>query len=385
MWRLAEDTINAADLDALADWLRTNPRMTQGELVRRFEDEWASWVGTRNAVLVSSGTTANFALVAVLSQRWNKSRPMRIGVSAVTWATNVTPSMLLGHELVVFDVGLANFGVDREHVLEALRARRIDVLFVTHLLGFPALDDELLLEAERTGVTVIEDCCEAHGATLGQRQVGSLGLGGTFSFYFGHHMSTIEGGMITTSDDGLAEELRLFRGHGLAREARDPAPILARAPEVDPRFFFAMPGLNFRSAEPNAFLGLRQIKRLDERIRRRNENLALFLDSLPVGIASDFERAGVSSFALPILLDDPAHRDALVAHLDQFGVESRPIVAGNLLRQPFFDKASHTVFGGAAPVADLIHEAGVYVGNGPHVSLEQVENLARSLDTVVGS
>ena len=218
MWRLAEDTITREDVDALADWLRTYPRLTAGPQVQLFEEAWADWLGTRHAVMVSSGTTANFALVATAASRLNKS-PVRIGVSAVTWSTNISPSMILGHEITVFDVDPRTLGVDQERVVAAMDRGELDILFVTHLLGFNALSAEIINAAERNGVILLEDCCESHGARFEERRVGSIGVGSTFSFYFGHHMSTIEGGVISTNDAELADELRLMRAHGLARES----------------------------------------------------------------------------------------------------------------------------------------------------------------------
>ncbi len=154
MWPLASDTIGADDMDALADWLRTHPRLTQGSLVRAFEDAWAAWVGTEDTVMVTSGTAANFALMAVASRRVT-AKPVRVGVSAVTWSTNVTPSLWLGHEVTVFDVDPKTLGIDTHQACEAIRQGKIDILFVTHLLGLNALTTELIQTAEDHGVILL--------------------------------------------------------------------------------------------------------------------------------------------------------------------------------------------------------------------------------------
>lgn len=381
MWKLAEDTLSQEDLDALADWLRTGPRLTQGPLVREFEEAWSQWLGVAESVFVSSGTTANFALVHAGARRTGRTRP-RVGVAAVTWSTNVSPSLLLGHEVVVFDVDRHTLGVDESQVLRAIEQDRIDILFVTHLLGFDALTPAILDAVEASGVVLIEDCCEAHGARHGERSVGTLGLGSTFSFYYGHHMSTIEGGMVSTDDPDLADEIRLMRAHGLARESARFEDHASRHPDVDRRFLFLMPGLNFRSTELNAFLGLRQLESLDQRIGHRNANMTRFLERVPAWLWSDFHTDGMSSFALPLVAHDPSLRIAVEGVTARLGVESRPVVAGNLLEHPFVEGHSVEPFEGPPPVAGHVHRAGLYVGNGHHVTGAIVDELCDALASI---
>jgi CDP-4-dehydro-6-deoxyglucose reductase, E1 len=373
VWKLAEDTISRDEIEGLAEWLLSGPRLTQGELVAAFEARWSEWLGTRHSIFVSSGTTANLALVACVGRRLG--RPPRIGVSAVTWATNVTPAQLLRYPITVFDIDRRTLGVSPAAVCEAMAAGRIDVLFVTHLLGFNALTDEVLRTAAEHGVLILEDCCEAHGARHGEAHVGTRGIGGTFSFYFGHHMSTIEGGMVSTDDDELADELRLFRSHGLARESNRFDEYRDEYPNVDPRFLFVLPGLNLRSTELNAWLGLQQLPALDDRIAARNANLSRFLAGAPDSLWRDYETLGVSSFALPLIANDPAMKVQVDRVIDELAIESRPVVAGNLLEQPFLQGADVAVYGGSVPNAEHVHRFGTYVGNGHHVTAEMVDAL----------
>lgn len=381
MWHLAEDTISHKEIDALADWLKTHPRLTQGTLVKEFERTWSDWLGVEESVFVSSGTTANFALIAAIAH--TLGRQPRVGVSAVTWSTNVTPSMFLNQPIVVFDVDPRTLGIDADQAVDAIRNKAIDVLFVTHLLGFDSLTEEILGAAQDAGVIILEDCCEAHGARHAGMKVGSVGLAGTFSFYFGHHMSTVEGGMISTYDRDLADRLRLIRAHGLSRESARAEEHAANHPEIDPRFLFMIPGLNFRSSELNAFLGIRQLELLDSRVEMRNQNLAYFLENLPDGYWKDFRTEGVSSFALPIILNDPTFLPRVRDELGKLEIENRPVVAGNLLRQPFFADYPHQVYGGTTPVADRIHDGGLYVGNGHHVSPSMIDPLLAALGSAL--
>jgi CDP-6-deoxy-D-xylo-4-hexulose-3-dehydrase len=380
MWKLAEDTITDSEVDALADWLRHYPRLTQGPLVRDFEKRWSRWLGVKESVMVSSGTTANMLLMMGVENRLQ--RKPRVGVSAVTWSTNVTPSILLGHEIVVFDIDPRTLGIDTRLAIDAIEADTIDVLFVTHLLGFDALSDDLLTAADTHGVIVLEDVCESHGARHGGDKAGTFGLGSSFSFYYGHHMSTIEGGIVSTNDAVFADSLRMLREHGLSRASTESARYEARYPEIDPRFLFVTPGLNFRSSDLNAFLGIQQLARLDSRIARRNANLALFLNLAPDGIWTNYRTSGVSSFALPLIANDGASAAAVRRAVDRLGIENRPVVAGNLLRQPFMESMQYSTAG--TPVADHVHKHGLYVGNGHHVDQDMIEQLVTAIEKEVG-
>ncbi len=378
MWQLAKDTLAVEDLNSLADWLRGQPPLTQGPQVLAFERAWAAWNGTSDAVMVASGTAANFALMASAARRV-KRRPVQVGMAAVTWSTNVSPSLLLGHQVSLFDVDRQTLGIDTAQVCAAMRQGQLDILFVTHLLGFNALNPEILQVAQEHGVIVLEDCCEAHGARMETKRVGSIGLGGTFSFYFGHHMSTIEGGMVTTDDPDLADDLRLMRTHGLARASGKAAEYASKHPDIDPRFLFVQAGLNFRSTDLNAFLGQRQLRQLDARIAQRNTNLQHFLAHAPAFLWRSYRSAGVSSFALPLITETAEQFAAVQRCVTELGIESRPVVAGNLLRQPMMEGYNVKTPPGGTPVAEAIHQRGMYVGNGHHVTTAMIDKLLEAL------
>lgn len=387
MWALAQDTLSNSDIDALADWLRTHPRLTQGSEVRRFEAEWSRWMGCRDSVFVSSGTTANFALVARAAARVSRAQP-RIGVAAVTWSTNLAPSLLMGHQVRVFDIDPRTLGIDAQAVCASMRAGELDILFVTHLLGLNALTHEIVATAADCGVILLEDCCESHGARHGAApeggRVGTIGLGSTFSFYFGHHMSTIEGGMVCTNDESFGDDIRLMRAHGLARESRHFDRYAAEYREIDRRFLFLQPGLNFRSTDLNAWLGQRQLLELDARIDQRNQNMNAFLESAPSTLFRDFNTEGMSSFALPLIARSRAERIAIQECCDRLGLESRPVVAGNLLRQPMLRGYDVLAPPGGTSVADHIHDCGLYVGNGHHVTPDMVRSFTAELCAALG-
>lgn len=380
VWKLAEDTISNEDVDMLADWLKTYPRLTQGSEVKAFESEWSKWLGVKHSIMVSSGTTANFALIAVVSDLLNKKgKDLRVGVSSITWATNWTPSMLLGNTLVVFDVDKSNLGASKEQLKKAIVDNEIDVYFATHLLGFNCLDQEIIDLAKKHNVFILEDCCESHGAKCDSKKIGSIGYGSSFSFYFGHHMSTIEGGMISTNNDDFADKLKMFRSHGLARESKYFDSYKKQNEAIDSSFLFITAGLNFRSTDLNAFIGRSQLRSLDQRIKQRNRNLKHFLNNAPNYIWKEYNLEGVSSFSLPLICNDEKSFKKVKNAVLSLGLEYRPIAGGNLLVQPFLEKYKDQIVQKETINADTIQKFGVYVGNGHHVTKDMIDKLLKEL------
>jgi CDP-4-dehydro-6-deoxyglucose reductase, E1 len=377
-WPLASETVTSADRQMLSDWILDSDWLAQGQVVRRLEDRWSEWVGAAGSVMVSSGTAANLALAIALSLR--AGRKLRVGAPAVTWPTTITPFILLGHEVVLFDIDPKTLGVSSSQVCVAMREGEIDVLFVVHLLGFNALTSEMISTAEECGVLIIEDCCEATGTCHDGQRAGTLGLAGTYSYYFGHHMSSIEGGMISSNDLELLDRLRMIRSHGMARESSRFREFERMYPSIDGRFLFPEIGLNLRSTDLNATLALEQLGRIDPMIAKRNENALRFFENMPEWIYSDFQTEGMSSFALPVLPKCQCGLTVAKRIAESLGIETRPIVAGNLLRQPFARESRSLRPFAETFWADIVHERGFYLGNGAHVSEEMIRELSTQLN-----
>jgi CDP-6-deoxy-D-xylo-4-hexulose-3-dehydrase len=377
-WPLMAEGVSESDRFALADFLRQTDRLTMGRQVRAFEAAWSEWLGCRYSVMVNSGSSANLLLLAAMKQLRGTSD---VVCQAVTWATNISPVVQCGFDLHLVDINLRNFGPDPNALDILLSGSRAPIVFLTHLLGFPAVTQQLLEICLRHGATILEDCCESHGARFDGRKVGTLGEGSTFSFYYGHHMTTIEGGMICTDREDLYRLLLLLRSHGLSRELPSPPCV----PDVDPRFTFLLHGYNVRPTELNGFLGLRQLPRLDSAIERRNRNLRTWLSSLdPDFFHTGFDTEGVSSFSLPVLLSKKCRAvlGAVRAALDEKGVESRPVISGNVARHPFLrDYHPH----GSLENADYVHDRGLYIGNYPSVTEDQVREIASVLNETVSA
>lgn len=384
-WRLQEDVLSSHDIERLVTFIRGTKRFTQFDQVREFEEAFSRWQGCRHSVFVNSGSSANLLLVNALKELRGWSDGDEILVPAVTWPTTVTPVIQCGLKPVFVDVNLTDlsFAYDEIPRLVSDRTRGI---FIAHLLGFPANVERIRAMVKSRDITLFEDACESQGATRNGQKVGSLSTAGTFSFYWGHHMTTIEGGMVCTDDDDLFKLLVLKRSHGLARELPESEheSVKALHPGMDFRFLFLTDGFNFRNTEFGAVLGLTQLERVDEFIRIRNRNYREFLsicrqcDDLLV-----LDVDGLSSFTLPFIFRTRQVKERVAAAIHAAGIESRPIISGNLLAQPFLQ--SYRRPDSSLVNAELLHHNAFYIGNNQFVNLDRLERLAELLLGLFGT
>lgn len=385
-WPLMEDNVTRQDLDTLIEFLRGMPRLTQSGNVRAFEREWSDWLGVRHSVFVNSGASANLVTMGALKHLYGGGEVI---VPTLTWVSDIASVLQNGFTPVFVDINPRNLCMDEEQVIARLNGKTRAV-FLTYVQGFNGLSDRLLSELEKRGVPLIEDVCESHGATFRGRKLGSFGLASNFSFYFAHHMSTVEGGMVCTNDDAFHDAIRMFRSHGMVREAESPelrARYAAENPDLSPDFIFAFPAFNVRSTEINAVLGRSQLKRLDANNRRRQENFELFLKHIdPAKYRTDFDLEGSCNYAFNLVLrkPDPALRDRLEAAMRANGVEFRRGSAGggNQLRQPYLKGVVPDGAWAGYPEVEHIHFFGYYIGNYPSLSAERILELCRVLNSV---
>ncbi len=385
---LMENNIAAEDRAAVIEFLKGDPILTQSANVRAFEQEWSAWLGVRRSVFVNSGASANFITMAALR---HLRGPGEVVVPTLTWVSDVSSVLAAGHRPVFVDVNPRTLAMDPRQVVAALTPRTRAV-FLTHCQGFDGLDDALLAELEKRRIPLIEDVCESHGATHRGKKAGTFGLASNFSFYFAHHMSTIEGGMICTDDEEFYQACRMLRSHGMVRESDSPEfrkKWEDASPDLNPKFIFAWPTGNYRSTEINAVIGRSQLKRLDANNRRRTENFQLFLSLLdPRLYWTDFQVAGSVNYAFPVVLRraDDALRDRLVAAMDAAGIEHRRGNAGggNQLRQPYLAGIAppKADIPRLFPVIDHVHFYGFYVGNYPTLEAERIRWLCGVLNAV---
>ncbi|MCL5097075.1 MAG: DegT/DnrJ/EryC1/StrS aminotransferase family protein [Candidatus Omnitrophica bacterium] len=378
-WKLQEQVFSEADLDILARFLRSNARLTQHEKVRQFEVAFSGWQGCKRSVFVNSGSSANLVLVSALKELRGWRDGDEIIVPAVTWPTTITPVLQLGLKPVFADINLNDLSFDYDRLAKHITPRTRAV-FVAHLLGFPAEIPRLKDIVQGRSIDILEDCCESLGAQCDGSKVGNLGIGGTFSFYWGHHLTTIEGGMICMDNEDLYKLCLLKRSHGLARELPPQyhRAIRTAEPDLDFKFLFLTDGYNVRNTELGALMGLIQLDRLNRLIARRNRNYARFLaicKTYPDQLIT-VERSGMSSFCLPFLFRDREAKEECERWLSASGIETRPLISGNLLRQPFLRSYNRQ---GAFPNADFLHTNAFYIGNNQFVNEERLDVLDRLL------
>lgn len=385
-WPLMRNNITRADLDELVAYLKADePRLTNGPQVEAFEEEWSRWLGVRHSVMVSSGSAANLITMAVLRETVGTGDVI---VSPLTWVSNIAAVLHTGFTPVFADIDLRTLGMDTDAILAKV-TQTTKAVFMTHVLGYNGLTDRLLGATGR-GVTLLEDVCESHGATHHGAKLGTFGEMSNFSFYYAHHMSTIEGGMVCTNSTDTYELLRMFRAHGLVREAKS-AEVRTRyaqaSPDLDPQFIFPFAAYNMRPTELQAVLGRAQLRRLDANNEKRCQNLRLFLDTLDSKkYRTDFLFEGSSNYAFTLVLKEPD--DVLVervmALLREQKVEYRRGTAGggNQLRQPYLQsrvaKDEHARY----PNVEHVHFYGFYIGNYPELSREKILKLTDILNVL---
>lgn len=386
-WPLMRNNISRSDLDALISYLQQDdPILTQSSQVKAFEQEWSDWLGVKYSVFVNSGSSANLLTLVALRHHYG---PGEVIVPTLTWVSDIASVLQAGLDPVFVDIDPRTLGMDTRQVLAKL-GPKTRAVFLTHVLGYNALDQPLLDELRRRNIPLIEDVCESHGAQFGSAKVGSLGLMSNFSFYYAHHMSTIEGGMISTNDSQLHQTLRMLRSHGMIRESTSvelKQQYTTQHPDLNPDFIFAFPAYNVRSTELNAILGRSQLKRLDANNRRRTENLLVFLENLdPSRYQVDFATEGSSNYAFTLILREPDEvlRDRVMKSLRQHGVEFRRGTSGggNQLRQPYLRR----LFGDQEclkyPRVDHVHFFGFYIGNYPTLERASILELCALLNTL---
>ncbi len=378
----------ADEVDGALDSLLTQ-NVTMGAKVRQFEREFATYVGARHAVMVNSGSSANLLALAVLSVR-DLPGALRPGdeviVPAVTWSTTLAPVVQHGCVPVLVDIDPRTLNLRTDDVEAALSPKTRAVMPV-HLLGNPVDMEPLTDLARRHDLWVVEDTCESLGSTVSGRQAGTFGQMGTYSFYFSHHITTIEGGMLVTDDDHLADLARSVRAHGWTRDMSDRGDLEATHPDIDPRFLFVHLGYNLRPTEISAAFGLVQLRRLDEFNAQRRANARYLLDALAdLDLQLVTEQPGGRStwFGFAMIAPDAATRAALGQHLELHGVATRPIVAGNLAHQPAFRGAPHRTVGPLTH-ADATGARGLFVGNHPNLTPAHLEHVATTVRNFFGA
>jgi dTDP-4-amino-4,6-dideoxygalactose transaminase len=358
--------------------------VTAGRRVREFESNFAEFIGSRHAIMVNSGSSANLLALSVLAHG-SLAGGLRAGdeviVPAVAWSTTLAPVLQVGCVPVLVDVDQETLNLRPDSIAEAISSRTRAILPV-HLLGNPVDMNSLMDIANAHDLWVIEDTCESLGSSVAAQMVGSFGHLGTFSFYFSHHITTVEGGMLVTDDDRLADLARSMRAHGWTRDMSNREELESASPWIDPRFLFVNLGYNLRPTELQAAFGLVQLGRLEEFNDRRRANARFLVDALAdltpeLTFVTEQEGGRSTWFGFAVMLPDAESRRSLSRHLEERQIATRPIVAGNLAVQPAFRDNPHRTVGSLTN-ATRIGERGLFVGNHPNLTQGQLDHIVRS-------
>jgi CDP-6-deoxy-D-xylo-4-hexulose-3-dehydrase len=372
---------------ALAEFILSDDRLSMGEQCRLFEEAFAALQGRRYAVLVNSGSSANLLLMQSLKNLGLLHAGDKVGFSALTWSTNVMPIIQMGFEPVPIDCEVNTLNASSRTLRERVRDVPMRAFFITNALGFAGDLEEIREVCRKHEIILIEDNCEALGTELPGGKTGNFGLAASFSFFVAHHLSTVEGGMLVTDNPQLATMFRVARANGWDRNLPAAEQVRIRrefdvASELYAKYTFYDLGFNFRPTEITGFLGLRQLELLGENIAARQRNfreIEAIINEQPAFIAIEHSHiAAVSPFAMPFICRDTACFNKYTMAFAGAGIEIRPMIAGNMQRQPFYRKY---VPGGdhALPNAEFIHRCGFYCGNYPELSRADLDTIVSCL------
>lgn len=371
---------------ALADFIIKADRLSMSTKCAEFEKAFAAKQGRADVVLFNSGGSANLALLQALKNLGRLREGDAVGFSALTWSTNVMPIIQMGMKPVPIDVNPDTLNSHSTHLLERLKSTPLKAFFITNALGFLGDIDEIVRVCKEKGIMLLEDNCESLGTELHNTKAGNFGIASTFSFFVAHHMSTIEGGVVATDDTELAEMLRITRANGWDRNLSAEQQVKLRkqysvASELDSKYTFYDLGYNLRPTEITGFLGLFQLQFLDENIAAREKNYLrleqIFKKNPDIMPLKHDHISVLSTFAFPIICRTPELR---AQYLDQFagaGIEIRPMIAGNMQRQPFYKKYVKEEY--ELPGTDFLHQNSFYCGNYPELTEEDLQTISSCL------
>lgn len=371
---------------ALSEFIVKAPRLSMDSQCFEFEHAFAARQGRRYAILFNSGGSANLAIFQALKNLGRIHAPEKVGFSALTWSTNTMPIIQMGLEPVAIDCDPATLNVMSSNLLERLKETNIKVFFATNVLGFAGDLDAIRALCDERGIILVEDNCEALGTELLAGRAGNFGVASSFSFFVAHHMSTIEGGMVCTDDEDLAEMLKIVRANGWDRNLTARQQLKWRSrynirSEFDAKYTFYDLGFNFRPTEITGFLGLYQMQFLNDNISKREKNylhLSEMVRANPDLVSQETSHISrISNFAFPVICRTPELRNMYLNQFSGAGVEIRPMIAGNIQKQPFYGKYVDRSF--ELTGTDFIHDCGFYCGNYPELTETDLETLSSCL------
>ena len=377
MITLVKDTIDNNDVDRLIEWLKTYPRLTKGLVTLELERKYADWLGTEYSVFCNSGSSANLLMLSAIIEKYKSKK---VVVPSVAWATDLAPVMQLGLKPLLCDCNMNDLSVDLNHLEELFKTESPDALLLVSVLGLVPDMDEITRLCEKYDVILLEDTCESMGSQFRDKKLGTFGLMSSFSTFFGHHISTIEGGFVCTDDKEIYELLVSLRSHGWARESSVVTQLKLReewnVTDFDSLYTFYYPGYNVRSTDLQAYIGLAQIDKLEDWGKKRESNFEFYQEL----IRNDYWKPKydlnnfTSNFAYPII---HPNRNDIVKILQKNDIETRPMVCGSMGTQPFYVKEYGRL---ELPKVTEIDSFGFYVPNNPHITDGEIVHISNIIN-----
>jgi len=386
-WQLMSNNILQEDKKALINFIKSTSKFTNGIKVKEFEKKWSKWLGVKYSTFVNSGSSANLISIHVLKEL--KKNKTEVILPAFTWNSDVISVLNAGFKPVFVDIKLKNLALDEEQVKKKIN-KKTAAIFLTHAMGFPGISSNFLKFIKKRKIFLIEDVCESHGAMLNNKKLGSLGNISNFSFYYAHHITTIEGGMICTNSKEIDTLVKMKRGHGLLRDSQNETLInktKKKLKDLNSDFIFLTEGFNLRNNELSAVIGLQQLKRLNKIIKARNLNHRLFIKHLRKDIFfTDFDLKGSSNYAFQLILKKRNKKlfNKVLSVLKKNAIEYRvgSVGGGNQLRQPYLKSYNLKKNYKSLKNTEHMHFYGLYIGNYPHLENKKIINLCKLLDEI---
>ena len=380
MITLVKDTIGNEDIDSLIDWLKSYPRLTKGPVTLKFENKFSNWLDRKYSIFCNSGSSANLLMLSVLKEKYDFKK---VVVPSVAWSTDLAPVMQLGLQPILCDCNMKDLSVDFHHLEKIFMEESPDVLLLVSALGLVPDMKKIIELCSKYDVLLLEDVCESLGCKYKGKNLGTFGKMSSFSTFFGHHISTIEGGIVSTDDKELYELLVSLRSHGWARDLSVESQLKLleewNVSEFDSLYTFYYSGFNMRSTDLQAYIGLAQIDKLDDWGRKRRNNFDLYQRL----IENDYWKPDVdlnnfvSNFAYPII---SPHRDKIIKKLQDNKVEIRPLICGSMGTQPFYVKKYGRL---ELPNVSIVDKYGFYVPNNPMLTEEEIEFICELINSEI--
>ena len=387
---LMSNNFTKSDMNEVKKFINhKNITLTQSKKVKEFEKKWSRWLGVKYSVFVNSGSSANYITISALKIINKNKIKNEIIVPTLTWVSDINSVIMNGFKPVFVDINFSNLSMNVDEILKKISNKTLAV-FITHAQGFNGLNNKLLQVLKKKKIHLIEDVCESHGATFKGKRLGNYGLISNFSFYYAHHLTTIEGGMVCTNSKEIYEIVKILRSHGMLREANNKKferKLINKYKYLSPKFIFMYPSLNFRNNEIGAVIGINQLKSLNKNNLLRTRNFKLFLKLLdPNKFFKEFDVVGSSNYAFPVILKtkDFKKRDLFEKELLKNGIEFRRGNAGggNQLRQPYIKNIVKNINLKNFKKVNHVHFFGYYIGNYPSLNKNKITLICNILNNV---